>query len=236
MNLRILGWLLCVLPPPLLAAPQTGGSMTLSSNYLLRGVSRSSNDPALSAEAHAQFNSGLFANLWTSTSRPRPIDDTTIELAATIGIGLPLGESWSARLGYSHYESPWSSRAGFYRYDEIGADLVFRDRLFLGASYSPNTSRYAPEYGPVWNHAASAFEASYQQPLPGNLRAHFGAGFYDLSALFDAGYWYGSAGLGWSGRRWAIDVSLVLPDHDARRLSYRHTAEKRLLGSLSFAF
>jgi uncharacterized protein (TIGR02001 family) len=229
--------MVCLLPPALQAgAPQSGGSVTASSNYLLRGVSRSSNDPALSAELHTQFTNGLFGNLWASTSRPRTADDTSAELAATLGIALPVSDSWSARLTYTHYESPWSSRTGFYRYDEISADFSLRDRLYLSASYSPNTSRYAPGYGPVWNRDASAFEASYQQPLTATLRAHAGAGYYDLSALYGEGYWYSSAGLGWHRGKWAIDLSLVWPDAAARRLSYERAAEKRLLGSLSFAF
>ncbi|MEO6185499.1 MAG: hypothetical protein ABIP38_07550, partial [Steroidobacteraceae bacterium] len=192
--------------------------------------------PALSAELHTQFASGLFGSLWASTSRPRAADDTSVELGATIGFALVVDDRWAARLGYSHYESPGSSRPGFYQYDEFSAELRFRDRLFLGASYSPNTSRYAPVYGPVWNRGASTFEASFQQPLADGLQGNLGIGFYDLSALFGEGYWYGSVGVGWSWRRWSLDLSWVVPDATARRLSYVGAADKRFLGSASFAF
>lgn len=238
MKIRILCGIACLLPLAELtvAAPQTGATFTASSNYLLHGVSRSSNDPALSAEVHTQSGSGLFGSLWTSTSRPRRADDTLVELGATLGFALAVDDNWSARLSYSHYESPWSRRPGFYQYDEFSADLRFRDRLFLAASYSPNTSRYAPVYGPVWNRSASTVEASLQQPLANRLRGNIGIGFYDLSALFGEGYWYGSVGLGWSWRRFSLDLAWVVPDTTARRLSYAGVAEKRLLGSASFAF
>ncbi len=32
----------------------------------------------------------------------------------------------------------------FYRYDELTAELTWRDRWHVSVSYSPNTSRYAP--------------------------------------------------------------------------------------------
>jgi uncharacterized protein (TIGR02001 family) len=218
------------------AAPQWSGTVTASSDYLLRGVSRSTNDPALSAEVQVAAGNGLFADLWATTSRPRAAEDTTVEFAATVGYGVTLAPDWSVTGSFTHYESPWSELAGYYRYNELTLDLDYRERLLLSASFSPDLSRYAPEYGPVWHRNAAAFEASYRQPLGAGWRGYLGLGYYDLSELHGAGYWYGSVGLGWSWQRWQLDLSYVLADNTARRLSYPEAADNRVLFAVGFNF
>jgi uncharacterized protein (TIGR02001 family) len=218
------------------APPQWGGSVTLASNYLLRGVSRSSNDPALSAEVHAQFNGNFFAGVGVITSRYVPAADVTAELSATLGFAAPLNENWIGRISVTHYESPWSALPDFYRYDELTAELTWRDRWRISASYSPNTSRYAPVYGPVWHGKAIGFESSYQQPLHAGLQAFAGVGYYDLSDLFGDGYWYGSLGVSLTRQHWQFDLSWVMPEATAQSLSYPGTAGQRLLATLTRNF
>ena len=218
------------------APPQWGGSLTLSSNHLLRGVSRSSNDPALSAQVQVQSLDGWLASLWVSSSRPRVQDSTTLEFAGTLGYARRIDQDWTLVGSYTHYEKPWGFRPGFYRYDEFTADLHWRESLLLSVSYSPDLSRYAPAYGPVWNRNAWTYEATWQQELRPHLRAWAGAGYYDLSDLYDDGYWYGSVGLGWRQGRWQLDASYVIPDHTATRLSYPGAARRRVLAALSVSF
>ena len=226
----------------LLAAPVTsvaaqwGGSATFSSDNLLRGVSRSANDPAVSAEGHVQFLQGAFAAVWASTSRVREQDDVSVELAGTIGYGGLLNQDWSLRGSYTHYESPWAEFSDFYRYDEFTLDLRYRTTLLLSVSYSPNTSRYASAYGPVRDRNALAYEASYQREFGARLRAHAGLGYYDLSDLFGEGYWYGSIGLGWTWQHWHLDAALVATDEAAADLSYVEAAGDRALFSVSYVF
>lgn len=228
----------CLLVAPLAqaASPQWGGSVTLSSNYLLRGVSHSDNDHALSAEVHAQFSGNFFASAGLITSRVPPQAETTPELSATFGVAGPLSEDWVARLSITHYETPWSTYPDFYRYDELTAELTWRDRWHLSATWSPNTSLYAPIYGPVWHARTGAYEASYQRPLRPGLQAFAGVGYYDLHDLFGEGYWYGSVGASLTRGRWQFDLSWVMPEATAQRLSYPGTAEQRLMAALTRTF
>lgn len=229
--------LLCALValPALPATPQWSGSISAGSDYLLRGTSRNYNDPALSTEIHVGFSRGPFASLWASSTRLRYGDATTAELAGTLGFAGRLGGDWTWTGSFTHYETPWS-RAAEYRYNEFTLDMDWRERLLLSVSWSPDTSRFAPEYGYVTSRSAMAWEAGYQQELYRNLRAYAGAGYYDLSNLFGTGYWYGSVGLGWSWRRWQLDASYVLPADAARRLSYPGAAQRRAVANLSFSF
>jgi uncharacterized protein (TIGR02001 family) len=238
MGQRSLSLLGCLLLAPLASAapPQWGGSAVLASDYLQRGVSRSQEEPALSGELHMQSGHGLFAAVWASTTRARDADATTVELSATLGISRPLGEDWTGRLGVTHYESPWASFPGFYSYDEVSADLIYRERLYLGISFSPDTSRYSPTRGPVWNRNAAAYEAGYQQTFTNHLRGSAGIGYYDLTNLFDKGYWYGSAGVSLTQGRWRLDLSYVATSDSAKRLSYEGVADNRALASLTVSF
>jgi hypothetical protein len=103
-------------------------------------------------------------------------------------------------------------------------------------AWSPNTSRYGSSYGPAWDGDTFAYEASVQRSLRSGLQAHAGVGYYDLSALFGEGYWYGSIGLGWTGRHWRTDLSWVDTDSSAEHLSYAGTAGGRVLFVLGFRF
>jgi uncharacterized protein (TIGR02001 family) len=230
--------LLCALvaSPVLAATPQWGGSITASSDYLLRGTSRNYNDPALAAEIHVQSSRGVFASLWASSTRLRYGADTTAELAATLGFASSISEDWSWVGSFTHYETPWSGSAAGYRYNEFTLDLDWREHLLLSVSWSPDTSRYAPWYGAVSSRSAWAYEAGYQQGLSRNLRAYAGVGYFDLSDLFGSGYWYGSVGLGLTWRRWQVDTSYVVPADAARRLSYPGAAKRRAVASVGFNF
>jgi uncharacterized protein (TIGR02001 family) len=228
----------CLLAAPLAqaASPQWGGSITVASDNLLRGVSRSSNDPALAGEVHAQFGGNFFGSASVITSRFQPTASITPELGATLGFAGVLGENWSGRVSATHYETPWSAHPDVYRYDELSVEVTWRDRWHLSASYSPNTSRYAEAYGPALHRNTYGFETSYQQPLRSGLQAFAGVGYYDLSDLFGDGYWYGSVGLSLSRQHWQFDLSWVLTETSAQQLSAPGTAHQRLLATLTRDF
>lgn len=238
MNRRLLCLWSCLLLAPMARAapPQWGGSIVLSSDYLLRGVSRSDEEPAFSTELHTQWSNGVFAGIWASTARPRTQAATTMEFSATLGYAHTLGENWLARTSFSHYETPWSSVPGFYAYDELTVDVIYLERLYLSASFSPNTSRYAPLWGPAWHRNAAAYEASYQHAFTPLIHGALGLGYFDLSDLFGDGYWYSSAGLALNRGHWRLDLSYVITSGAAKRLTYGGSADNRALASLSYSF
>lgn len=228
----------CILAAPLPAVAQQswGASVSLASNHLLRGISRSSNDPSLSAEVHLQDRRGWFGGLWAATSRERAMDDTAVEVAATLGFGGLMNEQLNWRASWSHYRSPWQRNERWYRYNEATVDLQWRDLLLLSVSWSPDTSVYSPYSGIRPRVSALAYELSAQQPLPGGWQVHGGAGWRAFAGTVDAGYAYGSAGLGWSGRRWGADLSYVHPARAAHRYAWPDTARRRLLLRLTREF
>jgi uncharacterized protein (TIGR02001 family) len=218
------------------AQPQWGGAVVLNSTYLSRGVSRSDGDPSISAELHGAFRSGWSIGVLALSSKVGPLRSVTAEISATLGFARPLNENWAAHVALTRYTSPWSALPRLYEYDELTADLIYRERLYLTASFSPNTSRVVPGQGLVWNRDASSLEASYQQSLAAHLRGVLGIGYYDLHDLVGAGYWYSSVGLSTRHGAWRADLSYVATDHVAKRISYGGAADNRVLASLIFSF
>ena len=211
-----------------------GGSLTLASDHLLRGVSRSSNDPSLSAEVHARGATGWFAGLWAGSSRVRPADDTVVDLAASLGAEGRLGSAWAWRGSFSHYESPWQYRAALYRYNEFTLDLQWRDLLLLSASWSPDTRAYGAYPAITPRSDALAYEISAQPSLTSRLHVQAAAGYHDVSRQIGRGYWYGSLGLGYAWTGWQANVSWAHAGASARRMSWPEVRRGRALLRLGY--
>lgn len=223
-------------PPAATAQASWGGSVSLSSDHLQYGISRSSHDPSLAAELHMLERHGVMASLWAATSRAREVDSTSVDVGATLGIGGLIGRATSWRAAWSHYESPWQSNARWYRYNEFSLDVQMRDVLLVSVRWSPDTTVYYAYSGVVPELDALAYEASVQHQLPAGWRGFGGAGFRDLPGSVGGGYWYGSVGVGWSSRRWQADVSYVYPSDGASEVSWPDTVQRQMLLRLAFVF
>jgi uncharacterized protein (TIGR02001 family) len=221
--------------PTAAAQPSWGGSVTLASDHMVRGISRSDNQPSLSGELHLQAGPGLFAALWAATSRPDG-SSTTVDVSATLGLGGRAGRDAGWRLAWSHYQSPWQRNSGWYRYNEITADLQLRDALLLSVNWSPDTYVYSAYTGVAARIDAAAYELSFQQHFPAGWRGHGGAGFRDFMGGAGGSYWYGSLGLGWVGRHWESDVSYVHSGEGADEMSWPGTARSTVLLRLTYSF
>lgn len=212
------------------------GSVSLASNHLQRGISRSSHDPSLAAEVQLQSGQGWFASAWAATSRARDWDDTAVDIAATAGFGSLLGENWSWRGSVAHYRSPWQEWASWYRYNELTVDLQYRDALLLSASWSPDTVGYLLHSGVTPRADALAFEASAQRSLLRAWRGHAGVGYRAFAGELDRHYWYGSVGTVWTASRWEADLSYVHPARAARALAWPGNADRKLVMRVTVNF
>jgi len=218
------------------AAQQSwGGSVTLASDHLLRGISRSDDRPSLSGELHLQAGSGLFGALWAATTRTEE-SGSSVDVSATLGLGGRSGRDAGWRLAWSHYQSPWQRNAEWYRYNEFTADLQLRDALLLSVNWSPDTYVYSAYTGVASRIDAMAYEASFQHHLPAGWRGHGGAGFRDFMGGTGGSYWYGSLGLGWAGRHWESDLSYVYAGEGASEMSWPGTAQRTVLLRLTYSF
>jgi len=234
-----------------------GGSVTVTSDYIYRGVSESDGQGALQADLHAATTAGTFAGVWVST-RDRSLEPhTPAELQLYVGQRFSLGSDWTASL---------SGRANYFvgaptthsdDYQELSAALTWLDRYSVSVAVLPNAVRYSHfqyQYGPdgyavdyyqPYRSTALMIDASGQWLLRegllgGGLYLTAAAGYYYSSQPGHApppalGYLYGNVGVALEGRRWRIDVGYFAAQGRAAQL-FPYPVARRLAATVSWLF
>ena len=111
--------------PMCAAADVWGGSVGVTSDYILRGVSRSNGRAALQVDLHYLNASGFVAGLFGSNTQIDPREPKDVELDAFLGFAWTAGNDWHGKVLASHYLYPWNRDGSGYDYDELDVDLAF---------------------------------------------------------------------------------------------------------------
>jgi len=165
----------------------TTGNVSLTSDYVFRGVSQGNQEPALQGGVEYAAESGFYAGTWGSSiswlsdlsTSAAPIS-SSLELDVYGGYRGTFGDAVSFDVGALHYLYPGDYPAGFNSADTLevyaGITIAASDKVSLGAKYS---------------HAAT--------DLFGYVDSD-GSGYLDLSANF-------AIGKGWTigahaGKQW----------------------------------
>jgi uncharacterized protein (TIGR02001 family) len=219
---------------PAFAEDGIGGSLSVVSDYVYRGISQSNEQPALQGDVHYVGSRGFSAGLWASTVQFNGWDGRTAELDAYLGYRWSLGIDWSAKLTGVHYAYPFSSHSN-YDYDEVLGTLAFRSNLFLTAGWTFDAARYAANT-PYWHHDALSYEAAAVLPLWRSLAANLGVGHYTIQDAVGAGYTYWNVGLGYDWQAWHVELNYIDTSENAARLVSRQLAGSRLAATLLWRF
>src|SRR5579871_1614622 len=190
-----LAWLLTLAAPiDARAANAFGGSLDLTSDYFVRGISRSDDQAALQLDLHYLSSSGVIAGLFVSNSKITPYTPRDAELDPFVGYVHALGSDWQVKLIAESYLYPWNKEGSTFNYDELDLDLGFRGWLDLRLTYSPDSPRFLYDTG--YRHVpASSAELNVQHRLVGRLSGSLGGGYYRIEGPDITGYGYWSAGL-----------------------------------------
>jgi uncharacterized protein (TIGR02001 family) len=221
--------------PACLADGPWSANLAVTTDYVLRGVSQSYGGAALQGGVNYQSRSGWFAGAWASNVDPYPFYSNAAEVNLYTGYDWSLGRDWSARASVTHYAYALDRRRRPYDYDELSMTLGFQDRLAATVSYQPNAIRYAT-LGYRRNKPAMAYELTGRWPLRWNLAVTGGVGYYDLTHLYDLGYWSGSAGLSYTRGRFELSATRFFSDATVRRLFDEGTADGRWVASAVWRF
>jgi uncharacterized protein (TIGR02001 family) len=217
------------------AGERWGGSVTVTSDYRLRGISQSDRSPAAQLDLHYDAASGWLAGLWASTIRRDRYQSVAGELNAFVGYRWALDADWNAKLSAAHYLYPWDSSGRTYDYDEFVAAAAYRDRAFLSIAYSPDAAPF-PARWESRRPAALSAEFALRMPLTGGFSGSTGLGHYHLGDRQSSGYWYWSAGLGYGFERLHLDFTYFGTSGAARSLFYEGVAENGWAGTITWSF
>ena len=206
-----------------------------STDYVLRGVSQTYGGAALQGGVNYQHPGGWFAGAWASNVDPYPGGRKSVEVNAYAGFGWTLAADWIARTSYTRYSYVSDGRRRPYDYGELALAVAFQDRVAATVSYQPDGTGAATA-GYARNRPAVSYELSARWPLAGGLALTGGVGYYDLSRLFHARYWAGSAGLGYARGRLRVDLTRFVSEDTVARLYEDATADGRWVLSAAWRF
>jgi uncharacterized protein (TIGR02001 family) len=203
--------------PRCVGADVWGGSLDITSNYLVRGISRSNDQAALQLDLHYSNTSGFVAGLFASNSQNDPESRRDAELDAFVGFAWTTGNDWHGKILASHYAYPWNQAGSGYDYDELDVDLAFQDWLGVSLVYSPNAVRFLPYDGLIGVSSESA-EVNLQRPVVGKLSATAGVGYSRYEGPDSADYTYWSVGAAYTIAPVSLVVSYVDTSAGAKAL------------------
>ncbi len=212
------------------AAGQLSSRVTLTSEYIARGLAASGHQAVLQAALDYQHGSGVFAGIWGSRIA---IDSVAggrrrNEVDIYAGYHRDLVGDWSGTATLMRYTYPGARAQRRYDYSEWLLGAQWRGLLFLEAGYSPDT------YGS--GRAGRHLQIAGRHSLPGGWVFSGAIGRNDLAALGADRYYHWDVGASVTWSR----VTMDLRRYDSQRFyggGYGGAAAgPRWVGSLTVAF
>ena len=221
---------------PARAEPGWGGSVTLTSDYVLQGISQSAGRPAVQFDAHDALRGGWYAGLWSSTldTHHRSADPAAV-LSVYGGRGWSFNPDWSATLVAAHYWYLAGDSPHTYNYDELTASLAFRDLLAAAIRWFPDRTAYATTDKDLGG-AAWSYEISSHAPLWHAWAASLGVGYYDPRRAHPTGYWFWNAGISDDLGPFHLDLSYLATNQAGKLLFDPGVAGNRWAVTLIWRF
>ena len=221
--------LLLVCSQPGLAA-DFGGYVSLTTDYVKRGVTQSDGDPALQLGVEINFENGFFLGAWGSTVDIYRAPDVQRDLEVNYyaGYDLDVSESWRLFARMVAYAYPGQTGGFDYDYEEYSIGASFDDRVWLEVAWSPDLYHT--------DRSTSNVDLYAEWPLNSIWAIGGGAGYYDTSSLTGRGYAYWQLGVTAAWSRASIDLRVHDTDQSVPIVSTPERAKSRLVLTLQIPF
>ena len=185
-----------------------GGSVAITSDYVLRGVSQSDGKAAWQGDLHWNFPAGWSTGLWASQVALAPHSDTW-ELDSYLQWHRALSADLEFGAAATYYSYPSDPRPVDYNYSELSLSLMWRDQIRVAASWTPSITLFSYSDGLATHRQVVTLETSWHRDLPAHLDLTAGIGVYYPPGLDYASYGYGDATLGWKYGHWRVNLALI---------------------------
>ncbi len=181
-------------------AAEFSGYLTLTTDYVWRGVTQSDGDPAVQLGGEVIFNSGVYGGIWGSTvdinnggNRQRDA-----EVSYYLGYGHDVTAQWTLGVRVVAYTYPGQTGPIDYNYEEYGLSVNYDDRVWLEYAYSPD----------YWGLQIESHNVELISEWPAGDHLVLGAavGYFDFTDFLDDSYAYWDVGVTWPINRFSIDL------------------------------
>ncbi len=218
-----------------------GGEVSVTSDYIYRGLSESGGHAAVQVDLHGSSAAGTFIGAWGTTRDHKLDPGADYEVELYLGHRFNLTGAWSTTLTAVSYSYLGDVEETSNDYQEVSASVSYLDRWTFSLSAAPNIVRYW-RYHRTGRTQAYVADTSGQWLLSEGLFLTGGAGYYyyfsaPISRLpGGAGYGYGNVGFAFERQGWRLDVGYFFTQKRAQLLSAYPTADDRFAGTLSWHF
>ena len=223
-------------------AASVGGEVSVTSDYIYRGLSESAGHAAVQVDLHASSAAGTFVGAWGSTRDHKLDPQGDYEVQLYLGHRLNLTSAWSTTLTAISYSYMGDSDAISDDFQEASASVSYLDRWTFSLSATPNFVHYR-SYHRLGRTPAYIADTAGQWLLSEGLFLTGGAGYYYYflrnsapGRAVGAGYGYGNVGFAFERQGWRLDVGYFFTQRRAGLLSAYPSADNRVAGSLSWHF
>ena len=178
------------------------GTLSLSSDYIHRGVSRSGRDVSMAGELSYLTQMGIFGSLQGATVdnvAPGFDDHGELELRYTLGYRNLWHRDWSWSTQLSYYDYPADDDGRDPSYAELQVSTTYRNWLTGKIAYSNDYLNT--------NEPGVTYEVGATYPLTRGVSLLGTLGYADIGDFYDTTYLYGNLGFQKSWRN--VDFSVL---------------------------
>ncbi len=181
-------------------------TMTVTSDYVFRGVSQTQESPAFQASLDYAHSSGFYAGVWGSSvdfipddALPEDEDDADLEIDTYVGWSFDISESLNADLQLVRYIYPGTNDGFDYDYNELIGTLGWE---WLSFSLGYSNDVFNLDESGIYYNVAGEWE------LPAEITLTAGVGYYDLDDALGDSYADYSLGVSksWGNFEFALAV------------------------------
>lgn len=214
------------------AGPDFATELTLTTDYVFRGVSQTMSLPALQGSLNFTHENGLFASIWGSNvdyvPDGAPDDEARFEIDLLLGYSHALSDRVSVTAGWVRYAFPGMLENIRYDFSEWSGALLVDDRHSLTIAYSPDV--FGSGASSTYFGAATAFD------LPANLEVSLELGHYDLRNSYDEAYGHAAVSIAGGFRSFDWTLAYHRTSAAAGKIFNESTVAPGFVLSLSTSF
>lgn len=212
-----------------------GGAVSVTSDYVLRGVSQSNGESAVQGDAHWNFAARWSAGVWASQVRYAP-GSTTAEYALYLQWRRALSGDLDLSAELAHYRYPNDPRPIAYDYAEASLSIAWRDQIYVAATWTPRLNLYSLDDGLASDRQVLTVETSWHRTVAARFDVTAGLGFYGPQGLDYASYAYGNVTLGWHHGHWRTNLTAIWVQDAAHRQYSPGPAGGPLAATIAWVF
>ncbi len=215
-------------------ASDLSGNAAITTDYVWRGSTQSSGDPAVQAGFRVAGESGLYASIWGSNVRFAPGSDAHAEFDYTVGWGKSLNDDWALDVNVLRYQYP--STAVDLDWTELNATATYKGTTWASVGHSNEALGY--DASGTYAQLGAKFPVNDAFRVEASL-AHY---VLDDAVVAENGYTHGQVSAIWAfkaqapGKHVELRLSAHATDADAKRIFGGDYAGSRFEAALQAFF